>query len=131
MREILKMYILYFFGDSVMYLLIDSFKESIAGRDNMMTHKIYISFPLIAALAVVSIIADRVWVKITRKFRSSQSCLITMAVVILILSAIADYVLMVIALHFMRDLCMTKLDCILLAVFCPITSIIILVDIPD
>ena len=131
MREILKMYILYFFGNSVMYLLIDSFKESIAGRDNMMTHKIYISFPLIAALAVVSIIADRVWVKITRKFGSSQSCLITMAVVILILSAIAEYGLLIAASYFVSDLHMTQLDCIALAVLCQALPIAVFADLPD
>lgn len=122
---------LYFFGNSLSYLLMDSLRGSVIDKNHVMASKTYANFVLIAVLTVVSVIADRVWVKNAKKYRSSRPRLIALMVVILILSAIAGYGLMVIALHFMRDLCMTKLDCILLAVFCPITSIIILVDISD
>ena len=131
MKEIPKMYILYFFGNSLSYLLMDSLRGSVINKDHVMASKTYANFILIAVLTVVSVIADWVWVKNVRRYRSSRPRLIALMVAILILSAIVDYGLMIIAVHFIRDLHMTRLDCILLAVFCPITSLVILTDLPD
>ena len=131
MKEIPKMYILYFFGNSLSYLLMDSLRGSVIDKNHVMTSKAYANFVLIAVLTVVSVIADWVWVKNVRKYRSSRPRLIALMVAILILSAIVDYGLMIMAVHFIRDLYMTRLDCILLAIFCPITSLVILTDLPD
>lgn len=131
MKDIPKMYILYFFGNSLSYLLMDSLRGSVIDRNHVMTSKAYANFVLIAVLTVVSVIADWVWVKNVRKYRSSRPRLIALMVAILILSAIVDYGLMIMAVHFIRDLYMTRLDCILLAIFCPITSLVILTDLPD
>lgn len=131
MKEIPKMYILYFFGNSLSYLLMDSLRRSVIDKNHVMTSKTYANFVLIAVLTVVSVIADWVWVKNVRKYRSSRPRLIALMVAILILSAIVDYGLMIMAVHFIRDLYMTRLDCILLAIFCPITSLVILTDLPD
>lgn len=131
MKEIPKMYILYFFGNSLSYLLMDSLRGSVIDKDHVMASKTYANFILIAVLTVVSVIADWVWVKNVRKYRSSRPRLIALMVAILILSAIVDYGLMIMAVHFIRDLYMTRLDCILLAIFCPITSLVILTDLPD
>ena len=131
MKEIPKMYILYFFGNSLSYLLMDSLRGSVIDKNHVMTSKTYANFVLIAVPTVVSVIADWVWVKNVRKYRSSRPRLIALMVAILILSAIVDYGLMIMAVHFIRDLYMTRLDCILLAIFCPITSLVILTDLPD
>ena len=131
MKESPKMYILYFFGNSLSYLLMDSLRGSVIDKNHVMTRKTYANFVLIAVLTVVSVIADWVWVKNVRKYRSSRPRLIALMVAILILSAIVDYGLMIMAVHFIRDLYMTRLDCILLAIFCPITSLVILTDLPD
>ena len=131
MKDIPKMYILYFFGNSLSYLLMDSLRGSVIDKNHVMTSKTYANFVLIAVLTVVSVIADWVWVKNVRKYRSSRPRLIALMVAILILSAIVDYGLMIMAVHFIRDLYMTRLDCILLAIFCPITSLVILTDLPD
>lgn len=131
MKDIPKMYILYFFGNSLSYLLMDSLRGSVIDKNHVMTSKAYANFVLIAVLTVVSVIADWVWVKNVRKYRSSRPRLIALMVAILILSAIVDYGLMIMAVHFIRDLYMTRLDCILLAIFCPITSLVILTDLPD
>ena len=131
MKEIPKMYILYFFGNSLSYLLMDSLRGSVIDKNHVMASKTYANFVLIAVLTVVSVIADWVWVKNVRKYRSSRPRLIALMVAILILSAIVDYGLMIMAVHFIRDLYMTRLDCILLAIFCPITSLVILTDLPD
>ena len=131
MKEIPKMYILYFFGNSLSYLLMDSLRGSVIDKNHVMTSKTYANFVLIAVLTVVSVIADWVWMKNVKKYRSSRPRLIALMVAILILSAIVDYGLMIMAVHFIRDLYMTRLDCILLAIFCPITSLVILTDLPD
>ena len=131
MKDIPKMYILYFFGNSLSYLLMDSLRGSVIDKNHVMTSKTYANFVLIAVLTVVSVIADWVWVKNVRKYRSSRPRLIALMVAILILSAIVDYGLMIMAVHFIRDLYMTRLDCIQLAIFCPITSLVILTDLPD
>ena len=120
-----------FFGNSLSYLLMDSLRGSVIDKNHVMTSKTYANFVLIAVLTVVSVIADWVWVKNVRKYRSSRPRLIALMVAILILSAIVDYGLMIMAVHFIRDLYMTRLDCILLAIFCPITSLVILTDLPD
>ena len=110
---------------------MDSLRGSVIDKNHVMASKTYANFVLIAVLTVVSVIADWVWVKNVRKYRSSRPRLIALMVAILILSAIVDYGLMIMAVHFIRDLYMTRLDCILLAIFCPITSLVILTDLPD
>ena len=88
MKEIPKMYILYFFGNSLSYLLMDSLRGSVIDKNHVMTSKTYANFVLIAVLTVVSVIADWVWVKNVRKYRSSRPRLIALIVAFLILSAI-------------------------------------------
>ena len=72
MKEIPKMYILYFFGNSLSYLLMDSLRGSVIDKNHVMASKTYANFVLIAVLTVVSVIADRVWMKNVKKYRSSR-----------------------------------------------------------
>ena len=83
MKEIPKMYMLYFFGNSLSYLLMDSLRGSVIDKNHVMASKTYANFVLIAVLTVVSVIADRVWVKNAKKYRSSRPRLIALMVVIL------------------------------------------------
>ena len=58
MKEIPKMYMLYFFGNSLSYLLMDSLRGSVIDKNHVMASKTYANFVLIAVLTVVSVIAD-------------------------------------------------------------------------
>ena len=64
MKEIPKMYMLYFFGNSLSYLLMDSLRGSVIDKNHVMASKTYANFVLIAVLTVVSVIADRVWTRL-------------------------------------------------------------------
>ena len=83
---------------------MDSLRGSVIDKNHVMASKTYANFVLIAVLTVVSVIADRVWVKNAKKYRSSRPRLIALMVVILILSAIAGYGLMVIALQWIYQI---------------------------
>lgn len=129
MKHVLKMYALYFLGNSVVYLFVDSFREFIAGTYTM-TGKLHVSLILIAVLSIVSVLADKIWRVIPKKDEGMlQVRLVVVAVIIIALSAITDFCLTILASRFV-DLRMTQLDCMLLAGLCQAPLIAVMADFP-
>lgn len=130
MKHVLKMYVLYFLGNSVVYLFVDSFREFIAGTE-IMTRKLYVSLVLIAVLSIVSVLADKIWRVIPKKDEGTlQVRLVVVAVIIIVLSAITDFCLTILVSHFVGDLHITRLDCMLLAGLCQTPLIAVMADFP-
>ncbi len=130
MKHALKMYVLYFLGNSVVYLFVDSFREFIAGTYTM-TGKLHVSLILIAVLSIVSVAADKVWRVIPKTDEKTfQARLVAIATIIIALSAITDFCLTILASRFVGDLHMTQLDCILLAGLCQAPLIAVMADFP-
>ena len=125
MREAVRMYIWYFFWNSVAYALVISLEKALKYKDGL-TDKL-VALTVVAMLSIVSLLADRIGTIIIAHTKN-MSGLHFVVVLIAILSVSADVFLLKLLTGIIDELCTNSMDRLLLAGLCQIVPIELLRD---
>lgn len=127
MRKATIMYMWYFLANSIAYALVGSLKKLLTDID-ITSVRFYISFTVIAALSVVSLLADIIASAVLAPNKKiSRITFAEISVLIVVISMLLD-VLLLKALTSVLDTYMNSLDQLLLAGLCQIVPVRLLRD---
>lgn len=128
MRRAIRMYIWYFFWNSIAYTLVISLKKVMNYKSGQLG-KLHVALTVVAMLSIVSLLVYRIGtaivVRIDRPF--GFHCIVFL-VLIFAVAMLVDVCMLRLIANFMSDLCMNSLDRLLLAGLCQIIPIGILKD---
>lgn len=120
MKETAKVYALFFFINSIVYMVVNSL-EKWMDREYILSEKLYVGFAVVMVLSVVSLLTSKIGIIVVEHSKNiSRICLLAIIMLIVMTFGILDMYLLRLMTNWMSELDTSLSDRFLLTVLCQI-----------